>query len=802
MPERNSDFAHQIQRIWPGLSSQLAKKIGPIKDDLFLEMQNIDLVPKTDQSSNPLDYWGQGYVPSDLRIVDFLMDVGVRRAKLNSEWLTKFLRAAGYREAMIAERVRSYWPAIEMPQIPLRVFTLEERGERFLGRQPDLEAVLEALRSSWPVILIEGLPGAGKTTLAREVAYACAGQPRVETRNLVWPHFAYIVWTTAVGRRLTLNELLDEIAHRLGYAGISQKPLDHKRLAIIDLLAYLVDQQQPVLLVVDNFEDIRDSALADFVTRVPAGVKVVLTSREDARQLHPIFHRFPPALIPLGGLPDEDALTFVRFEAERRAELLPQPKEIEKRGRLATVVTAERETLLPLIKATEGNPKAIELALGYIADNAMPLPTLVRNLYAATDSVEGLFNYFFRQAWERCDEDARALWQVLPFFATAARGEALAAAAGLRGRAFQEALSELQGRSLLDIEEGSEGEARYRAHPLVRGFASIKLRDAAEFEMAARQRWIRYFLEYSKCLTIRDEPQQRYWNTLVRREMALIDLEWPNLRNVLAWVDDHVEEKVLIEFMMLLVHYMDRRVLIADRIRYATKAAEAATKLGQLADAGWLFTDALGWSLTEEGSFEEAQAAIEKGLNISRELKSNDQDAKNIQALSFAWLARVHLHQGDLEKASTFLQDAMRIPCDSVIKTRVYQTAGELAQQSQDYFAAIEFYKQAIAIIRQYRLDEMEHSECRYRLGFAYQEAGQLDLADEQFDQVLSAEWRILTIEAIHARYGKACNALARGNVNEARRFATEAWDALTQLPTRNRLRRKLQDFLLCLSAI
>jgi hypothetical protein len=608
----NYEFGDALKQIWNTLKGLEGKSANFIKDELFYEMKARSLLPKRseEQESNPLDHWSKGNVPGNLHVVDFLAEVGVQRAKLPPEWLEQFLRSAGYSELLRRERVRILYG-------PRRPLTLPARWGAFLGRRAELKQVLEALTSSWPACLIEGMGGMGKTTLVLEVAYACAQQPRGEATQFTWPKFDTIIWCSALGRELTLSDVLDSIAHHLGYPVLAQKPLTEKRPAVRDLLA-----QQSVLLIVDNFETITDHDIADFVVWVPSGVKVLLTSREEERFLAPIFHRFPPARVTVKGLPNDEALTFLHDEARQQAK---HRREGE-RARLEEVSTAEDVTLLQLVRAVEGNPKALTLALGHIVDNATPLPTLVRDLYAAAESLQRLFDYFFQQAWVRCSEEARALWRIIPFFDAPARRQALAAAAGLQGRFFYDALEELRGRFLLDVEEGRDGEPRYRAHSLVRGAALSYLRDVPDFEAEARQRWITWYVEFAQQYGDDD------WDNWA--DMHKLGEERRNIMNVAQWcyhvgaIDELWSLAIACKQLLQITGYWNERErLFGWAVELARHQHNERIIAEGLAERAWTFH--LSFRL------DEARLLIEEALALAHTLEDDILIARTVSHLAY-----------------------------------------------------------------------------------------------------------------------------------------------------------------------
>jgi tetratricopeptide (TPR) repeat protein len=624
----HSEFARSIKQIWKAIGGLEGKPAAWVKEELLTELESRGLRPKRSQTqaSNPFDHWGKGNVPGDLRIVDFLCEVGVRRAKLSPGWLERFLQAAAYPPSLRQERLRALFGTGDAI-LPHQLFNLPARYGDFLGRKPDLESVLEALRSSWPVFLIQGMGGVGKTTLALEVAYACAGQPRAAAREFAWLHFDNIIWTSADGTTLTLNDLLDTIALRLGFSGLTQKPAAEKRNRVNDLLA-----QQPVLLIVDNFETIDDIAIADFCAKVPATIKVLLTSRETEKLLPPVFQRFPPARIRLGGLPDGEALNFLRLEAQRLANL----RQAHERARLESVIAADDQTLLPLVKTTEGNPKALYLALGYLADNALPLPTLVRDLYAAADTVAGLFDYFFNQAWNHCSDNARALWRALPFFANPARREALGAAAGLEGRYLHDALDQLQSRSLVEVVEGPDHEPRYHAHPLVR--ALPRQHSHPDWEARARKQWLEWYLEFLG---------QNVLDTLPH--LVALDQEYENVKSAITWALDNLDPlaPALVRnfwyYLYIRGYWRLGETFLGQALEQATRWEDTILRLHLAAR--------LGWILEETGH---PEAALRQLQQVEAEILQMNQPTLLEETRVLNYLGQVYFRQNDLARAEEY----------------------------------------------------------------------------------------------------------------------------------------------------
>jgi LuxR family glucitol operon transcriptional activator len=509
-----------------------------------------------------------------------------------------------------------------------------------------------------------------------------------------------------------------------------------------------------VLLIIDNFETISDLALTRFALEgVPAPSKVVITTRD----YHPTIW---PGTWPihLKGLEDTSALELVREWAHEHE--------------LQIVMKANEPDLMPLLRATEGNPYALLTALGLIANQKQPLQTVLRDLWEGRGCI---FEYIFAQAWELLEESERRLLMIMPFFTDSATRKAIGATAGIEGYSLSKGIGRLAELSLIIPDDDMEETLRrYSVHPLTGAFAGDKLREHAKFEEEARVRWCEYYLQFAELCLKRDLPKERYWTSLAAvRSLTLLDPEWQNLLNVLAWADQHGEDRILIVLMTWLVHYMDRRILYAARLYYARRAAEAAYRLAQKVDEALLRIDGLGWTLIEEAHFAKAEKEIMAGLRIVEDLYiESPADANDLTALAYTFLARAYLERGGLdEQVLIAIEKAMRISCRPFIQSRVSMIAGDVARYSGRPEEAIKSYKQALEVSRQY--DEGLGTEFHYRLGFAYLDIGEIDLAEGEFNYALKQ--RVITIEDVRSKYGQAHVAKKRNDIDGAYHWAQEA---------------------------
>jgi hypothetical protein len=451
-------------------------------------------------SGDSIQRYKSGHLPPEDRTVEILATAAVQRGYLGREWLQRFLHAARYPFAdMLLDRLCPIGPARSRPprvyhNLPAPTYN------QFVMREQAFSEVIDGLSQRSAAVLIVGLGGNGKTSLTREVA-AHYLQSQSEA-----PHFDAVVWVSDKDRPGTTNLsiVLDEIARTLDYPGFTQFAHDEKLYEVGQLL-----KRQRVLLVVDNFETITDGALLSWLLRLPEPSKALITSREYSR----IF-RSNTSVIDLRGMREDEALEFVG----QRLRFL----KIER-------LVSDQAQLEPLLMATGGNPKAIEIALGLVKHERRPLQQVVDDLYAARGE---LFEDLFTRAWALLDEAARCVLLVTTFFPTSASGEALSATANVQGFAFDRAIEHLSDLALFDEQRIDLSSApRYALHPLVRAFAEARQAEQVGFTESARDRWVTWYIKLASELS--GQPSTAF------NQLTMLDSEYETAYSLIQWLFQH-----------------------------------------------------------------------------------------------------------------------------------------------------------------------------------------------------------------------------------------------------------------------
>lgn len=244
-------------------------------------------------SGDSIQRYKAGHLPPEPRTVQILAEACVQRGLMGREWLQQFLHAAQYpfTDTLINQLRPSSSAYARPPRIhnnlPAPTYS------QFVMRPQAFIDVVDGLQQRSAVVLIVGLGGNGKTSLAREVATRCL------TGEANTPHFDAVVWVSDKEQHGTINlsVLLDEVARTLDYAGLTQCTHEEKLYEISQLL-----KRQRVLVVVDNFETITDGALLSWLLRLPEPSKAIITTREYRRELRSSWP------VDLRGMTEEEAL--------------------------------------------------------------------------------------------------------------------------------------------------------------------------------------------------------------------------------------------------------------------------------------------------------------------------------------------------------------------------------------------------------------------------------------------------------------------------------------------------------------
>jgi len=335
---------------------------------------------------------------------------------------------------------------------------------RFIGRKEKLAEILAVLekRSTLPIVAIDGIGGAGKTALARELA-----QNSLEANT-----FYVAVWESDKPTEFTgggilpqspdeisFENLLDRIGRKLGYFDVSSlRTMREKK----DLVRHILNAER-YLVVIDNLETIK--GYRDLVNNLDGmfgNSKAILTTRKKIAEFRDVYP------VSLGGMELAESIEFLKSEATERGEA----------GR---VILEANESLLERIYITTGGlPLAMRLVLGQTTRSSPN--TVLKHLEAVNyqkiqdpESDEDVYNQFFKfiywDSWNQLSDNGKQLLIELGAFdpTEGARRDFLSTMSELSSSDLDDAASELVEFSLVRPSFEDDQEIFY-LHPLTHRF--------------------------------------------------------------------------------------------------------------------------------------------------------------------------------------------------------------------------------------------------------------------------------------------------------------------------------------------
>ena len=353
-------------------------------------------------------------------------------------------------------------PASFLPNPWSRLYGVEHAATRLLGlvRHERLVTVL-------------GPGGCGKSRLAIEAARALRDAPSwTPDGEPAATRFVRIGFVPLVDC-LDERQALDALARALNI--VARDPLQ----SIIDALG-----GQPTLLVLDNFEQLPDSALA-LVSRLLEGLPALHLLVTSRRRLGLGGEQ----VFVLGGLPVPDlqapqadilrspaVALFVDRARAARPDYQPAP--------------TDGPALCVLVRLLDGMPLALELAASRV--RGCTLQELLRQLQdgdgtplldtldqqsgrAGADGRHASLRAVMHWSWRQLRPGPAALLQAMTVLGAPARFEAVAAAGGLDGTATRDLLQELIDASWVHSREDGLGLMRHGLLQPVREFAAARL---------------------------------------------------------------------------------------------------------------------------------------------------------------------------------------------------------------------------------------------------------------------------------------------------------------------------------------
>lgn len=703
-----------------------------------------------------------GHIPPEHRAIEILANAAVQRGYLNQVWLRAFLGTTSYpNPELLLNRFYGMANLSSSTQAqannPIYSNLPAPTYFSFIQREVACNAILEGLEQRCAAVVIVSLGGMGKTSLVREIAARClAPEAPVNFRAAVWVSDYDRPGTT------TLETVLNEIAFTLDYPGLVHFDLPTKQREVERLL-----RRQKTLLVLDNCETISDNRLLDWVVRMPEPSKVLVTSR----QYHTQF-RNNSWLVELDGMRRSEAHEFLSSRIQA-LKLLP--------------FLADLDQLDPVLNATGGNPKALDLALGYLKYSGQTLEQIIHALGSAHGEI---FDDLFSRSWEMSDEKVQQVLMAVPLFSGSVAREALICASGIQASHFTGIITRLRELALIETQQTDIHSApRYTLHPLARSFVMGKLHRQPDFAKESRARQLAWYIELA-------EKVGYCWDDLARLDQ--LDPERETLHALINWCLEEQQYAQLFRLVCGVDYYYyirglwqgspgisELRVIAAQKLSDPVETLKALAYHIQMLCRRELLDEAqknleqlnllaadldlpealrfnleytTGIYLMSRAEYGQAIAIWQKAVELSRELSVRD------YAVSRGWLARCFYRYGQESAAAQLWNDILEDAGHTSFKRGVVSSHLGLARvhlDKSEYEQAFEHLSNASHFALSYQ-DRSAAAEIDYLYAIFYQQTGNLTLAYQHCLQAVDIYKRL----GIQKEYDEASRLLVEVKIN------------------------------------
>ncbi|MEM7717260.1 MAG: RNA polymerase subunit sigma-24, partial [Cyanobacteria bacterium P01_A01_bin.68] len=341
--------------------------------------------------------------------------------------------------------------------------------------------------------------------MALDIAYRCLKASNDiylgRSNDEAIPTFELIVFTSAksqffttrgilprLRRERTLTDIFTSIIRTISF--YNSPPASFEE-AYEQVYKYLANMR--TLLIIDNLDTLEEEQqVLSFLYELPPTVKALITSRE----------KTPFNSIRLSSLTKTEALIFIQQKASEKQ------------------VDLNLKQYVQLYQTTGGIPAAIIYAINRLAAGYS-----FQNITSDLMPFQGDFSrfYFDSSVQPFKGQPAHQFLMGLSMFVQPALHEALCVVAGLDNVAITaDALAKLQQLSLINYRQGS-----FSMLPLTREYALSEMASNPEFEKHARNRWVKWYLDFAQDYGHKD---WREW-----QDYQDLEQEWDNLAEVVEW---------------------------------------------------------------------------------------------------------------------------------------------------------------------------------------------------------------------------------------------------------------------------
>ncbi|HUS70179.1 MAG TPA: tetratricopeptide repeat protein [Anaerolineae bacterium] len=633
----------------------------------------------------------QEYVFRSRTIVEAMDDLGIREALF---YETKSQATEMLANELWAEELHARQEIQSIPHsIPPTSFDFVRRADRE-GRDL-VELVVHGLQNRPWVVSIRGFSGVGKTTLAIEAAWAAV------RRGL----FNRVAWVDVTPDQAESPELLgyilDTIGKRLGTRNVlAVDDIEERRRLVLGLLLDV-----KCLVVIDSTERVPDAQheqIVQLVRDLPLPTCAIIVSREMQRKTE------LETMIDLEGMQENEALDFLTARAGEQS------------------IGLDDQQAHYLLRVTSGNPRAMLLALGWMAKYGLPAADVLDPKMA---EMSELLDHLSGRVYERLDEDEEVVLNVMPLFAEPVTRSPIAAASGLALEPvrLKAALGNLHSRFLLDV----DGKKRYSVAPLTHMFlrdraarpgARTAALPARDFWAQAHDRLVDHCLEEFE----KAKPYERSDFVRDHRQTILDEIRWAS---------DHGQHRRLTDLMFYVGGSLGELGYWRDKLAWGQSALEAAQNLGDRRRAAWHRIYDVGWTQLQRGENDAAERITMQALSEARELGYSQ-----AECIALRNLALIAMQREDYETAINHIMQSIAIAEaeDTLMWLALAKsTLGEIVLRLRRADQDLDLFHDTLSLYEQIA-DPTSLSIALSQMSLARLARGELDQATESLERAMA----------------------------------------------------------------
>lgn len=522
----------------------------------------------------------------------------------------------------------SDFPALKSPDKPRH--NLPAQLTSFIGRETEI-AEIKSLLSSGPLVSLTGSGGSGKSRLASEIA---------SSELEVYPDG---VWFASLAPLSDPKLVPQEVA----------AALDVSEDAVYDFL-----RDKSTLLVLDNCEHVVDECarFAGTLLAQAKGVKILATSQEAFGIAGEVIYRVPS--LPVPDSPNASVEVLAGFEAVRlftdRAAAVRPGFALTDQNAAAVGDIAQRLDGVPLaieLAAARVNMLSAEQIAARLDDCFRLLTQGRRTAVPRHQTLRSTLEW----SYQLLLDPEHLLFDRLSVFRggfTLEAVEQVCAGDGLDSYEVMDLLSQLVDKSLVVVEHGPEGEARYRLLEVLRLYGAERLAETGEAE-DVRRRHASFFLRLAQEAEPKlHGPDQVSW-------LEKLDADYDNIRAVLGWSLEAGETETALRMCMALPWFwhVHRHVGGGEGIDWLEKAlslegdAPPDARAGALLAAGFL-------AFTDLDDLDRANALMQESIQLWQQLDADEgvAEAYFLMGLCRSWLGDVEGSKMPFDKAEPMFQ--------------------------------------------------------------------------------------------------------------------------------------------------